>query len=152
LDKITNHILLSTDAADGHITKSKQRKTTVFLPKNSENLIPKRSSADTNFLRQILLCSSVEGLHEFEWITPRDKVRLTSLCGLSMTVIYRRCSLYLHVNLSASEQAVYTLEEWIATDKLVIWELRTLVTTERSSEFLGVSRCQSSGYKMMVNS
>lgn len=49
-------------------------------------------------------------------------------------------------------KAVYTLEEWIATDKLVIWELRTLVTTERSSEFLGVSRCQSSGYKMMVNS
>ena len=48
-------------------------------------------------------------------------------------------------------KAVYTLEEWIATDRLVIWELRTLVTTEKSSEFLGVSRCQSSGNEM-VNS
>ena len=115
---------------------------------------------------------TLQGLHKFEWITPRDKVSLTSLCGLPITVIYRRCSLYLHVNLSASEQvrhehckivqnifflclfyfkAVYTLEEWIATDRLVIWELRTLVTTEKSSEFLGVSRCQSSGNEM-VNS
>ena len=40
-------------------------------------------------------------------------------------------------------QAVYTLEEWIATDRLVIWELRTLVTTDNSSEFVGISKCQS---------
>ena len=52
-------------------------------------------------------CYSLQGLHEFEWITPRDKLILTSLCGLSMTVIYNRCSLYLHVNLSASEQVRY---------------------------------------------
>ena len=49
----------------------------------------------------------LQGLHEFEWITPRDKVGLTSLCGLHMSVIYRRCTLYLHVNLSASEQVRY---------------------------------------------
>ena len=41
-------------------------------------------------------------------------------------------------------KAVYTLEEWIATDSLIIWELRTLVTTEKSSKFVGVSRCISS--------
>ena len=67
-------------------------------------MLSKRSFTDANLFKHILLCSSVEGLHEFEWITPRDKVSLTSLCGLHMSVIYRRCTLYLHVNLSASEQ------------------------------------------------
>ena len=60
MDKTTKHILLSADAADGLITKSHIKKTTVFLPKNSDHLISKHSLADTNLLRQILLCSSVE--------------------------------------------------------------------------------------------
>ena len=57
---MTKHILLSADAADGLTTKSQIKKTTVFLPKNSDHLVSKQSLADTNLLRQILLCSSVE--------------------------------------------------------------------------------------------
>ena len=77
LDKMTSHILLSAaPAADsGHLTKSKLRETTIFLPKDAENLIPQQSLKDLDLLRHILLCSSVEVNAEcFPTISPVTSV------------------------------------------------------------------------------
>ena len=82
MDKMTKHILLSADAADGLITKSHIKKTTVFLPKNSDHLISKHSLADTNLLRQILLCSSVEVNDHVFFLRKKNFMLVTCLCNL----------------------------------------------------------------------
>ena len=84
---MTKQILLSADAADGLITISHNRKTTVFLPKNSDHLISKHSLADTNLLRQILLCSSVEVNDHVFFFRKKNFMLVTCLCNL-----YRVCT------------------------------------------------------------
>ena len=74
-----------------------------------------------------------------EWITGEDVINLTTLCGINLSIVYRKCSLIMSVS---QPKAVFLIDEWIMNqENIVIWSLERLGNDEsEASDFVGISK------------
>ena len=82
-----------------------------------------------------------------EWITGEDMINLTTLCGVNMTIVYRKCALLLSVS---GSKAVFLMDEWIMQENIVIWSLERLGEGDSdASNFIGISKDEISHNKVL---
>ena len=76
-----------------------------------------------------------------EWITGEDVINLTTLCGINLSIVYRKCSLIMSVS---QPKAIYLIDEWIMKEEnIVMWSLERLGNDEseaEASDFVGISK------------
>ena len=74
-----------------------------------------------------------------EWITGEDVITLTTLCGVNLSIVYRKCALILSVS---HPQAVFLMDEWVMKDNIVLWSIQRLGddATSEASDFVGITR------------